>query len=358
MNLLQRDRMNTPTTIALASDTETRPTPSMREAIARAEVGDEQKGEDPTVNRLLERVCQLLGKPAALFLPTGTMCNLVAIKAHTQPGDVMIADRMSHVLRAETGAPGLISGVMTEAIDGHSPFGCFTAEQLQTAIDQITMMPYNYAAKASLVCLEQTQNFGGGAIWPLASWQAVCATARKAGASVHVDGARLMNAVVASGIEARVWAAGADSLWIDFTKGLGAPMGAVLAGDQAFIDKARRIKHVVGGAMRQAGIAAAACLHALDHHVDRLAQDHDHARELAQGLSGIGGIRLVYDQPQTNIVFFEFEDPSRDSKAFVAACAAQGLKLSGIGRRMRAVTHLDVSAAQIARALEIIRSLA
>jgi threonine aldolase len=343
--------------IPLASDTETKPTPAMRQAIAGAVVGDEQKGEDPTINLLLERVAALLGKEAALFLPTGTMCNLVAIKAHTQPGEFIVADRMSHILRAETGAPGLISGVMTEPIDGHSPLGCFTAEQLQETLDRISLMPYNYSAKASLVCLEQTQNFGGGAVWPLASWQAVCQVARASGAAIHVDGARLMNAVVASGTPASTWASSVDSVWIDFTKGLGCPIGAVLAGDKAFIEKARRVKHVVGGAMRQAGIAAAACLYALDHNVDRLSQDHAHAQQLGLGLQNITGLRLSFGLPQTNIVFFEFEDSGRDNRAFAAAAALQGLKLSAVGKRLRAVTHLDVSSDNVSSALQIINRL-
>jgi threonine aldolase len=343
--------------IPLASDTETKPSPAMREAIMRAEVGDEQKGEDPSVNLLTERVAALLGKEAALFLPTGTMCNLVAIKAHTQAGEFIIADRMAHVLRAETGAPGLISAVMTEPIDGMSPFGCFTAAQLSEAMDRITMMPYNYAAKPSLVCLEQTQNFGGGAVWPLNSWQAVCKVATERGAAVHVDGARLLNAVVASGVPAATWASTVDSVWMDFTKGLGCPIGAVLAGDRAFIEKARRVKHIVGGAMRQAGIAAGGCLYALDHNIDRLKIDHDHAKRLAAGLADIPGIKLCFGVPETNIVFFEFTDPSRDNKAFAAQAAERGLKLSAMGRKLRAVTHLDVSTEQIDQALAIIRSL-
>ncbi len=343
--------------IPLASDTETKPSLAMREAIMRAEVGDEQKGEDPSVNLLTERVAALLGKEAALFLPTGTMCNLVAIKAHTQAGEFMIADRMAHILRAETGAPGLISGVMTESIDGTSPFGCFTGEQLSEAIDRITMMPYNYAAKPSLVCLEQTQNFGGGAVWPLASWQAVCAVAKASGASVHVDGARLMNAVVASGVSPATWASTVDSVWMDFTKGLGCPIGAVLAGDREFIEKARRVKHIVGGAMRQAGIAAGGCLYALDHNIDRLKLDHANAKTLAAGLAQIPGIKLCFGLPETNIVFFEFEDPSRDNRAFAANAASLGLKLSAIGKKLRAVTHLDISADQIDHALQIMRSI-
>jgi threonine aldolase len=343
--------------IPLASDTETKPSAAMREAIACAEVGDEQKGEDPTVNALLERVAALLGKEAALFLPTGTMCNLVAIKAHTQPGEFILVDRMAHILRAETGAPGVVSGVIPEALDGASPAGCFTVEQLSEAFDRINLMPYNYSSKASLVCLEQTQNFGGGAVWPWESWQAVTALSHARGAAVHVDGARLMNAVVASGISAARWAAHADSVWIDFTKGLGCPIGAVLVADKAFIEKARRVKHIVGGAMRQAGIAAGGCLYALDHNIERLADDHANATRLASGLQSIPGVKLSFGMPQTNIVFFEIQSEFKDSKALAADAALKGLKLSAVGRRLRAVTHLDISTAEVDRAIEIVRSL-
>ena len=334
--------------IPLTSDTETRPTDAMRDAIAAARVGDEQRGEDPSVNELLERVADLLGMEAALFLPTGTMCNLIAVKVHTQPGDVLLAERDAHVLRAESGGAGLVSGVITEPIAGGGSAGLFsdddgdpgagapvpgtfTIEELRRAIDRLATLPAPYAPPATLLCVEQTHNFGGGAIWPLARLAGVSAHARDRGLAVHMDGARLLNAVVASGVPAHEWCAHVDSAWIDFTKGLGAPLGAVLAGSRAFIAQALRYKHAFGGAMRQAGIAAAGCLYALEHHVDRLAEDHANATRLATGLAALSGLRLVYGMPQTNIVFFEPEpgtcsaaELARDGMACGGRAAAGG----------------------------------
>ena len=356
--------------IALSSDTETRPTPAMREAIAAAPVGDEQRGEDPSVNLLLERVAELLGMEAALFLPTGTMCNLISVKVHTQAGDVLLAERDAHVLRAESGGAGLISGVITEALvasDHAGAFadvdagpasaripGTFTAEDLRAALDRLTMMPAPYAPPATLLCVEQTHNFGGGSIWPLERLEAVSNLARARGLAVHMDGARLLNAVVASGVPAAHWCAHVDSVWIDFTKGLGAPLGAVLAGSRAFIAQALRYKFAFGGAMRQAGIAAAGCLHALEHHVERLAEDHANATRLATGIAALSGVRLVYGMPQTNIVFFEPDRSGLSAAELARRCGERGLRMSAIGGRLRAVAHLDVSRAQIDEALAII----
>jgi len=342
--------------IPLASDTETRPSAAMRAAIAAAEVGDEQRGNDPTVNRLLERCAALLGKPAALFLPSGTMCNLVATKLHTQPGDVLLAEGSSHVLRVESGGAGMVSGVMTEPISGHpdAPPGTFTGDDLEAALDRIAHLPSPYAPPARLLCVEQTHNMGGGTVWPLETLSAVSAKARERGLAVHMDGARLMNAVIASGVSADRWGALADTVWLDFTKGLGAPMGAVLAGSEADIARARRLKHAFGGALRQAGIAAAACLYALDENIERLADDHANARRLASGLARIPGIRPPVRTPQTNIVFFEPAPGGPSAVQVVARCARRGLGVGAVGARIRAVTHLDVGAEDIDRALDII----
>ncbi len=342
--------------IALASDTETRPGAAMRAAIAAAEVGDEQRGNDPTVNRLLERCAALLGKPAALFLPSGTMCNLVATKLHTQPGDVLLAEGSSHVLRVEAGGAGMVSGLMTEPITGSpgAPPGTFTVDDLEQALARIATLPSPYAPPARLLCIEQTHNLGGGTVWPYDALAAVAGRARERGLALHMDGARLMNAVVASGVAAARWGALVDTVWLDFTKGLGAPIGAVLAGSQADIDRARRLKHAFGGAMRQAGIAAAGCLHALDENIERLADDHANARRLAAGLAHIPGIRLPRGTPQTNIVFFEPAAGHPSAAQVVAYCARHGLGLGAIGPRIRAVTHLDVGIEDIDRALAII----
>ncbi|MBW6495382.1 MAG: low specificity L-threonine aldolase [Burkholderiaceae bacterium] len=344
--------------IPLTSDTETHPTEAMRAAIAAAPVGDEQRREDPTVNLLLERVAELLGKEAALFLPTGTMCNLIAVKTHTRAGDLMLAEREAHVLRAEAGGAGLVSGVLTEPLFGGAGgdariAGTFTATELGDALDRLTAMPAPYAPPATLLCVEQTHNFGGGSIWPRERLAAVCAKARDRGLAIHMDGARLLNAAVASGVSASQWCSHVDSAWIDFTKGLGAPIGSVLAGSREFIARAYRYKYAFGGAMRQAGIAAAGCLHALDHHIERLADDHANAARLAGGIAALPGLRLVYGMPQTNIVFFEPEPDTISAAELARRCLERGLRIGTIGGKIRAVTHLDVSRAQVDEALAI-----
>lgn len=336
--------------IDLYSDTTTRPTAGMREAMFRAEVGDEQAGTDPTVNRLLERVAGLLGKEAALFLPTGTMCNLVAVKTLTQPGQTVIVERRGHVLRMESGGAAVVSGVVLETID--SEHGQFTPDDVHRAMP----MDMVYTPPAALLCLEQTHNFGGGTVWRLDELLAVCDTARELGLAVHMDGARLMNAVLASGVDAADFAAPCDSVWIDFTKGLGAPMGAVLAGSAAFIERARRFKHVFGGAMRQAGIIAAGCLYALDHHVQRLAQDHEHAILLAQGLNDLPGI-CVTSRVDTNILYFDVAGTGMTALNFQQVLANHGVQLSRIGNELRAVTHLDVSREDVEEALQVVKGV-
>ncbi len=344
------------TVVSLASDTETRPTAGMRAALAAAEVGDEQKGQDPTVTRLQERVADLLGKEAALWLPTGTMCNLVAVKTHTRPGDALVAEAMAHVIRAESGGAALASGVMVQGI--HTGRGVFTPAELEAALDRVVAVPVPYGQPVGLVCVEQTHNFGGGAVWTREELAAVAACARSRGVPLHMDGARLMNASVASGIGAASFAAEVDSLWIDFTKGLGAPIGAVLAGSRDFIAAARRYKQLFGGAMRQAGVAAAGCLYALDHHVGRLAEDHEHARLLASGLATIDGIEVRNAAPETNMVFFDVSGLGLSNREFVDRLAAAGVRMGGAGGQIRAVTHLDVSRQGVERALGAIREIA
>ena len=341
--------------VSLFSDTETRPTAGMRAAMMRAQVGDEQKDEDPTVTRLQERVRGLLGKEAALWLPTGTMCNLVAVKVHTRPGDALIAEWMAHVIRAESGGAALCAGVLFEPI--RTAHGVFTPAELAAAIDRAATVPVPYGQPVGLVCVEQTHNFGGGAVWPADALRAVAACARERGVPVHMDGARLLNACAASGVSAAAFAAAVDSLWIDFTKGLGAPIGAVLAGTKRFIAKARRYKQMFGGAMRQAGIAAAGCLYALDHHVDRLAEDHEHARLLARGLAAIDGVRVRTPEPETNMVFFDVEGLGLSNEQFLSRLDRQGVRMGAAAGAIRAVTHLDVSRAGIEAAIAAVRRL-
>jgi threonine aldolase len=342
--------------IPLSSDTETRPTEAMRRAIAAAEVGDEQRAEDPSVLRLQERVAGLLGKEAGLFLPTGTMGNVIGVKTHTRPADAVIVEHMAHIVRAEAAGAGLVSGVLIEPIVTER--GIFGPDAVDEAIRKLSSAPPPHAPVARLLCVEQTHNFGGGSVWSKGELAAVYARAKERGLAVHMDGARLMNAAIASGTPASEFAASTDSLWIDFTKGLGAPIGAVLAGTKEFIGEARRYKHMFGGAMRQAGIAAAGCLHALDHHVERLAEDHDNARRLAEGLAAIAGIRLITPTPESNIVFFDVAGLGTDNRSFVAKATGLGVRFSPVGTSVRAVTHLDVSRADIDDALRIVERMA
>jgi threonine aldolase len=332
--------------VNLYSDTQTRPTPEMREAIARAEVGDEQRRDDPTTVALEERVAALLDHEAAVFLPSGTMCNEIAIRLHIRPGgDEILLGRDTHPLRFEGGAPAALSGAVMTVVDGDA--GMFTPEALDAAIRSHPAGD-RYAPRPRLVCVEQPTNMGGGRVWPLAEVQAILDVAREHGLRAHLDGARLMNAVVASGVDAADWARDFDSAWLDFTKGLGAPVGACLAGSAVLIAEAWRWKQMLGGAMRQSGIVAAAGLHALDHHVDRLADDHARARRLAEGLAALPGVEMDAATVETNIVIFGVPD----APAFCAALERADVGMLPVGPdRVRAVTHLDVDDAGIERAL-------
>jgi threonine aldolase len=341
----------TPIEVDLYSDTVTRPTPAMRHFMCDAEVGDEQKGEDPTVNLLQAMVAELLGKEAAVFLPSGTMCNEIALKVHCRPGDEMLAHRTAHPIHFETGGPAALAGVNVQALDG--PRGQFDVAAVEAAVRPAG----RHYPRTRLLWVEQTSNLGGGAIWPLERVEAVVAAGRRHGLATHLDGARLLNAVVASGVPARIWARGFDSAWIDLTKGLGAPVGAVLAGSHEFIAEAWRLKQQMGGAMRQAGIIAAGGVWALRHHVDRLREDHANARRLAEGLVELPGVVLDPATVETNIVFFDLAG-SLDAAAAVAELLEHGVRMGALGpRTIRAVTHLDVTAAGVERALSAARAV-
>jgi threonine aldolase len=335
--------------VNLYSDTQTRPSEGMRAAIAAAEVGDEQRGRDPTTRALEERVAALLGHEAAVFLPSGTMCNEIALRLHARPGgDELILDRTAHPVNNEAGGPSQLSGLMIRALDGER--GVFAGDQLASALRR---PGDRYAPRSRVVSVEQTSNLGGGRVWPLLAIRDVLTVARDHGLRTHLDGARLLNAVVASGVPASDYAGGFDTAWIDFTKGLGAPVGAVLAGSGELIAEAWRWKQMLGGAMRQSGIIAAGCLYALDHNVERLAEDHANARLLAEGLAGIPGIEIDPASVETNIVLFEVQDAA----GFVARLADQ-VELADMGPRLvRAVTHLDVSRADVERAISAIAGL-
>ena len=338
--------------IELFSDTKTRPSPAMRRAMAEAEVGDEAAFEDPTVNALCARVATLLGKEAALFTPSGTMCNQVALAVLGRPGDEVICDRTSHIVNYEAGGVAANAGLNLLPLDGTR--GLFTADQLRAAL----RFPMRHAPRQSIVAVEQTSNLGGGAVWPLEQLDAVTAIARERGMKTHMDGARLLNACAASGVSAARYARDFDSVWLDFSKGLGAPVGAALAGSKAFIDEAWRVKQRFGGAMRQAGVIAAAALYSLEHNVERLAEDHANAKRLAQGLAGLDGIAIDVDAVETNLVYFTLAPAAGiDAKTLCERVLARGVRIGAMGPALvRAGTHLDVSSGDIDRAVEAIRA--
>ncbi|MDQ3934273.1 MAG: beta-eliminating lyase-related protein [Actinomycetota bacterium] len=319
----------------------------MRRAMAEAEVGDEQRFADPTVNALQERVAELLGHEAALFLPTGTMCNQIGIRLHVRPGEALLVHASAHPIIAEGGGPAAHAGAMIVALEGEG--GMFDADALRGAF---STQGSRYEARSALVSVEQTTNMGGGRVWPLDRMRGVVDAARERGLRTHLDGARLMNAAVAAGVPASDYAAMFDTAWIDFSKGLGAPMGACLAGSAELIEEAWRFKQMMGGALRQAGIVAAAGLYALDHNVDRLAEDHANARALAEGLAELPGAALDPATVETNIVIFDVDDAPRRW----AELAEAGVEVTPVGpTRLRAVTHLDVDRPGIDRALEAFR---
>lgn len=339
--------------IDLYSDTQSKPTPAMRKAMAEAEVGDEQQGTDPTVTRLCEMTAEILGKEDAVFLPSGTMCNQISVAVHCRAGDEIIADKSAHIVNTEGGGLAVFAGAMSRVVDGVR--GVFTAEQLEAAIRN----PRRHTPKPRMVVIEQTSNHGGGSVWPLDSVRSVGAVAREKGLIMHMDGARLLNACVATGVPAKDFAEPFDSLWLDLSKGLGCPIGAVLAGSRDFIEQAWQWKQRMGGAMRQAGIVAAAGVHALEHHVDRMAEDHENARYFGELLGNTPGI-TVEEGIATNMVFFNVEGTGMTAEDFRdKLIEANGVRIGANDRyRMRAVTHLDVSKAEIERAASAVRELA
>ena len=323
--------------INLYSDTQSQPTTAMREAMAREIVGDEQHRLDPSVNQLCEDVAGLLRKEDAVFLPSGTMCNQIALAVHCTAGDEIIADRSAHVINFEAGGPASMAGSMVYPLEGNN--GIFGPDDVQGAIRQASL----HAPRSRLLIVEQTSNLGGGAVWPLTQLQAVSKTAREHDLSLHMDGARLMNAVVAAGVSAAEFSATVDSAWLDLSKGLGCPVGAVLAGSRDFIHEAWRWKHRIGGAMRQAGIVAAAGSWALKHHVDRLAEDHENAGLLAERISALDGIELINEKVETNMVFFDVSQTPLSAPEISARLREKGIWIGAFGeQKMRAVTHLDV----------------
>lgn len=302
------------------------------------------------MNRLQDMVAELLGKEAAVYLPSGTMCNEIGFAVWAHTGDEMILHRDAHPVHFEVGGPAYLARLMLYPLDG--PRGMFTATQVEEAIRPESP----HYPRSCIVEIENTHNVGGGSVWPLAQLQAVCDMAHRYGLVTHLDGARLLNAVVATGISARTYAEPFDSAWIDLSKGLGCPVGAVLAGSQSFIKDARRLKHLFGGAMRQAGIIAAAGVYALEHHVARLAEDHAQATRLAQALAELPTVRLNPTDVETNIVLFDVGGSGREAKEISERLEEAGVRVSVMGRtKLRAVTHLDVSPQDIERAIEVFR---
>ncbi|HJL15326.1 MAG TPA: GntG family PLP-dependent aldolase [Sandaracinaceae bacterium LLY-WYZ-13_1] len=334
--------------IDLRSDTVTRPTEAMRRAMAAAEVGDDIYGEDPTARRLEERAAEVLGKEAAIFVPSGTMGNQLALLLHCRPGDDVVIGEHAHVKLYESGAAGALAGVQfTVAGAG----GLFTAEELDAALYPTHAY---YMPRTRLVAFENTHNRAGGVVWPQAQAEAVAAHARSLGLGTHLDGARIWNAAAASGRSPAALAAPFDTVSACFSKGLGAPVGSVLAASKARVEEARRFRKMLGGAMRQVGVVCAGALHALEHHVERVVEDHGNARTLAEGLAALDGVSVDLEGVQTNIVNFDLDDaPSAARRA-----GERGVLVSAIGpSRIRAVTHLDVSPGQIEEALGVFREV-
>jgi threonine aldolase len=332
--------------IDLRSDTVTKPTRPMLDAIAQAQVGDDVQGEDPTVNALEEKTASFLGKEAAVFMPSGTMTNQVAIRVHTEPGDEIITEAKAHVYYNEGGGPAAHSGVSCYLLEGER--GIFSADQVKAALRPANV----HFPRTRLVCLENTSNYGGGSVWPLETIREVETVARDAGLKMHLDGARLWNAAVASGISEKEIAACFDSVSVCFSKGLGAPVGSALAGTAEFIDRSRRFRKQFGGGMRQAGIIAAGARYALEHHRDRLAEDHANAKKLARAITTLPGIECNPDHVETNIIYIK-------TIAWPAADLVQKLKsanllvLPSAHDTVRAVTNLMVTPNQIDQAITI-----
>ena len=335
--------------IDLRSDTVTRPTPAMRAAMAAAPVGDDVMRDDPTINLLEERVASLLGKEAAMYVPSGTMSNLICVRVHCRPGDAFICEANCHIYIYEQAGYAQINGVAARAVVGNE--GVLTIAQLE----ELSLSQDMHFPRTRLFCLENTHNRGGGRVLSYETVAAQCDWAHRHGLITHLDGARLWNAVVATGVSPARWAAHFDTVSVCFSKGLGAPVGSALVGPADLISEARRHRKVLGGGMRQAGVIAAGALYALEHHIDRLAEDHANAQRLADGVRQIAGLSLARESVDTNIVFIGIDAEIATADAFSKCLAKQGLLMNAsLPRAVRAVTHLDITAADIDRALEIL----
>jgi len=338
--------------IDLRSDTVTRPTPAMRKAMAEAEVGDDVFGEDPTVNILQEKVANLLGKEASLFVPSGTMANQLSIKSHTQPGDEVIIESSSHPYNFEGGAGAALSGVQFQCLKGVR--GILEASQIEEAIRPVD----HHFAVTRLVCLENTHNRGGGSIYPVEKMAEIYRLAKSRGLLVHLDGARLWNASVATGIKPQEYAQWADSVSVCLSKGLGAPIGSLVSGSKIFIERVHRFRKMFGGGMRQVGIIAAAGIYALEHHLERLKEDHQNAKRLGVGLKEMKGVSIDPRHVETNIVIFDIANAGMTAAQVAEAMKNEGVLIHAFGKtQIRLVTHLDVSAEDIEKALKVFEKM-
>jgi len=337
--------------IDLRSDTVTKPSPDMRKAMASADVGDDVYGEDPTVNHLQEKVAALLGKEAALFVPSGVMANQIALKVHTQPGDEVIAESGAHIFNYETAAAAFISNIQIHTIEGKR--GVLRAEQISDAVRS----PVYYNPQTRLICLENTHNRAGGSIYPLEEIKRISDLARRTGMSTHLDGARIWNAWMATGIHPKEYAQWFDSVSVCFSKGLGAPVGSAVVGTKGFIDKARKVRKILGGGMRQAGILAAGAVYALDNNIERLKEDHQKARVFAEQVASLPGFAIDMETVQTNIVIIDVAKTGKTPGEIIAMLRALRVLLSEMSHTtIRAVTHLGVSMEEVERAVEVMKS--
>ena len=338
--------------IDLRSDTVTKPSLEMRRAMAEAEVGDDVFGDDPTMNKLQENVADMLGKEAALFTPSGSMANTIAILAHTHPGDEVIVERESHTFNYEAAAAAVFGGIQLNTIIGER--GILNPEQIQRDI----RIPSMHTPATRLICLENTHNRGGGSIYPLEKIKAIHSIAVENDILMHLDGARLLNACVATGISARAYAQYFDSLMFCFSKGLGAPIGSILAGSKSFIKRAHQARQRLGGSMRQVGILAAAALYALENNVARLADDHKHARILATELAKIKGFQVNPEHIETNIVIFDVSQSGFSVAEVLEKLKAKGILMVQFGHTLaRAVTHLNLSRDDIETTIRVVHEL-
>lgn len=339
--------------IDLRSDTATRPTPAMRAFMAAAEVGDDVMAEDPSINALQEKIAGLLGKEAALYVPSGTMSNQIGVRLHCQPGDEIILEEGAHIYAYEQGGVAQLSGCATRTVKGEH--GIFSLDQVRDLI-----RPDNaHYTRSRLLCIENTSNRGGGTIWPLARIEELCDWAHSQGLATHLDGARLFNAVVATGIPAEKWAQHFDTVSICFSKGLGAPVGSAICGPKKLIDKAMRVRKVFGGGMRQGGIIASGALYALENNIARLADDHRNAQRFADLIRDVDGIKLDPPKIETNIVFFQVDPKLGTAAEFGGRLKKNGVLTNALGKQLiRAVTHLDVTTAECEQAAAILRATA